>query len=55
MLLIIEKGFSVGICHVVHQYVKANNKYVKDSDKNKESLYDKYWDVNILYECAMSQ
>ena len=42
MLLIIEKGFSVGICHVVHQYVKANNKYMKDSDKNKESLYDKY-------------
>ena len=34
------------ICHAVHQYVKANNKYMKDHDKNKESSYFKYWDVN---------
>ena len=26
--------------------VKVNNKYMKDYDKNKESSYLKYWDVN---------
>ena len=28
---------------------------MKNCDKNKESLYLKYWDVSDLYECAMSQ
>ena len=46
MLLIVEKGIRWGICHAIHQYVKANNKYTKDYDKNKESLYLKYWDIN---------
>ena len=34
---------------------KANNKYMKDYDKNKESLYLQYWDVNTLYDWVMSQ
>ena len=55
MLLMVEKGISGGICHTIHWYAKANNKYVKDYDKNKESLYLKYWDVNNLYGWAMSQ
>ena len=45
----IENGFRVGICHVIHQYVKANNKYMKDSDENKQSLYDKYEDFIKIY------
>ena len=55
MLLMVEKGIRGGICHAIHQYAKANNKYVKDYDKNKESSYLKYWDVNNLYGWAMSQ
>ena len=46
MLLIIGKGIRVGICHATHRYGKANNKCMKDYDKNKESSYLKYWDVN---------
>ena len=34
---------------------KSNNKYMKDYDKHKESLYLKYWDVNYLNGWAMSQ
>ena len=28
---------------------------MKDYDKDKESSYIKYWDVNNLYGCTMSQ
>ena len=39
----IEKGIRGGICHAVYQHAKANDKYMKDYDKNKESLYLKAW------------
>ena len=51
----VEKVIRGGICHAVHQYAKANNKHMKDYDKNKESPYLKCWDVNNLYGWAMSQ
>ena len=36
MLLIVERGIRRGICHSVYRYSKANNKYMKYYDKNKE-------------------
>ena len=32
----LEEGNRGGICHSIHRYAKANNKYMKDYDKNKE-------------------
>ena len=48
MLLMVEKGTRWRICHSIYRYAKANNKYMKDYDKNKESSYLQYWDVNNL-------
>ena len=55
MLLIVEKAIRVGKYYAVYRYVKANNKYMKDYNKTKESSYFKYWNVNSLYGWAMSQ
>ena len=49
MLLMVEKRIRGGICHSIYRYAKANNKYMKYYDKNKESSYIQYWDVNNLY------
>ena len=37
ILLIVEKEIRGGIYHAIHQYVNANNRYIKDCDKNKQS------------------
>ena len=39
MLLMAEKGIRGGICNTIHRYAKANNKYMKDYNKDKESSY----------------
>ena len=55
MLLTVEKGIRGGMCHVIHRYVKANNKYMKNYDKNVISSHLKYLDANNLYGWGMSQ
>ena len=44
-----EKWVTDGICHSINRYAKPKNKYMKYYNKNQESPYLKYWDVNNLY------
>ena len=55
MLLMVGKGIRGGVCHSIYQYAKANKKYIKDYDKNKELSYLQQWDINSFYGWAMSQ
>ena len=51
--LMMEKEIRGGICNTIYWYAKANNRYMKDYDQNKESSDLNYWDVNNLYGWAM--
>ena len=55
MLLMVEEGIRAEICHVIHHYTKANNKYMNNYDKSIESSYIELLDANNLYRWAMSQ
>ena len=54
MLLMVEREIGAKICHVIHRYAKANNKYIEkyniDVECNSvESSYLMYLDANNLY------
>ena len=53
--LMVEKGIRGGMCHAIHRYAEANNKYTEIYDKNKDSAYLMYLDANNLYGWKMSQ
>ena len=49
MLLMVEEGIRGRICHSIHRYAKANNKYTNNYHEDEESSYIKYLDANNLY------
>ena len=55
ILLVVKKGIRGGICHAIHRYAEANNKYMKNYDKNTTSSYLMYLDAKNLYGWAKSQ
>ena len=55
MLLMAETGTRDRIGEAIQKQAKANNKYMKNYDKNTTSSYLMYLDANNLHGCAMSQ
>ena len=51
----VEKEIRGGICHTIHRYAKANNKYMKDYNKHEEEPFLQYDDPINLYGWAISQ
>ena len=49
MLMMIGKKIRGEICHSIHKYAKANNKYLRNYDNVIESSYLMYLDANNLY------
>ena len=43
------------MCQATYRYAKANNKYMKNYDKDKESSCMEFLDANNLYGWAMSR
>ena len=55
MLRMVEKGIRGGICHAILRYAKANNKCMKDYNKDEEESFLQYNDANNLYVFAMPE
>ena len=51
----VEKDIRGGMCHSIHRYGKANDKYMKNYDKSIESSYMMYLDANNFHGSVMSQ
>ena len=51
----IEKGMRGGVSYIANRHGKANNKYMKNNDKNAQSKYIMYLDSDNLYRWSMSQ
>jgi hypothetical protein len=54
MYLMVEQAIRGGISLISHRHAEANNKYMADYDKTKETSYIMYLDANNLYGEAMS-
>ena len=55
MFQFIQKGTRGGISYIANRFGEANNKYIKEYNKEKPSNYILYLDANNLYGYAMSQ
>ena len=55
MLLMVGKEIRGGICHKILRYAKANNKYMKDYNKDEKESFLQYNDANNLYGFAISE
>ena len=53
MQMMFEEGTRGGMCQATYRYAKANNKYMRNYDKNKESSFLIYDDANNLYGWSM--
>ena len=49
MLLMIEERIRGRMCEAVYKYDKANNKYMKNYEKNIETPHLMYLDANKFY------
>ena len=49
MLLMVQDGIRGGITHAIKRQAKANNKYMENYYKNKESSYLIHLDANNFY------
>ena len=55
MLMTVQNGNRGEICYAIHMYAKANNKYIKNYNKNIELSCLMDLDSNNLYGWAMFQ
>ena len=46
MLLIIEEGIRGGLCQTSLRYAQANNKYIKNYNKDAQSTFLEYYNAN---------